>query len=190
MGGESQLAENGPAVVSAPTAEAAIWLADTNVQKGVAIIREAGKSAKPVLPSSNLELDLGFESMERVELLVALERELGAEADEKVVAQVYTVRELVDGILQARGTTSAARPSLPGWDAVLATDPDDPRVLAALNSSRLLTFGWFVFGRFVSLFVRIFFRLRVSVNEKLPQKGPFILSPNHQSCLDRPVVAI
>ncbi len=189
MAGESQLAENGPAVASEPTAEEAIWLADPYVQKAVAIIRKAGKSAKPVLPSSNLELDLGFDSMERVELLVALERELGAEADEKVVAQVYTVRELVDGILQARGTTTGARPSLPGWDAVLATEPDDPRVLAALNSSRLLTFGWFVFGRFVSLFVRIFFRLRVSGKEKLPQKGPFILSPNHQSFLDGPVVA-
>src|SRR5260370_21464807 len=138
MAGESQLAENGPAVANEPTAEEAIWLADPNVEKAVAIIRKAGKSAKPVLPSSNLELDLGFDSMERVELLVALERELGAEADEKVVAQVYTVRDLVDGILQARATTSAARPSLPGWDAVLATDPDDPQVLAPLHSSRLV----------------------------------------------------
>src|SRR5260370_28185047 len=102
MAGESQVAETVPADAKEPTEEEANWLADTNVEKAVAIIRKAGKSAKPVLPSSNLELDLGFDSMERVELLVALERELGAEADEKVVAQVYTVRELVDGILQAR----------------------------------------------------------------------------------------
>jgi long-chain acyl-CoA synthetase len=35
----------------------------------------------------------------------------------------------------------------------------------------------------------VFFRLRVSGKEKLPAKGPFILSPNHQSFIDGPVVA-
>ena len=189
MAGERSMAENGPAVAREPTAEEAVWLADPDVQKAVSTIRKASKSAKPVLASSNLELDLGFDSMERVELVVALERELGGEADDRVVSQVYTVRELVDAILQARGSKPGARPSLPGWDAVLATDPDDPRVLAALNSSRLLAFGWFLFGRLVALFMRVFYRLRVSGKEKLPKKGPFILSPNHQSFLDGPVVA-
>src|SRR5262249_20244561 len=47
----------------------------------------------------------------------------------------------------------------------------------------------FVFGKGVGLFMRIFFKLRVSGKEKLPVKGPFILSPNHQSFLDGPVVA-
>ena len=189
MAGERPLAENGPAAASEPTAEEAVWLADPDVQKAVSTIRKASKSPKPVQPSSNLELDLGFDSMERVELVVALERELGGEADDRVVSQVYTVRELVDAILQARSGKSGVRPSLPGWDAVLATDPDDPRVLAALNSSPLLTFGWFLFGRLVALFMRVFYRLRVSGKEKLPKKGPFILSPNHQSFLDGPVVA-
>src|SRR5579859_1995433 len=50
------------------TAAEALWLAAPEVQKAVAVIREACKAQKPVLPSSNLELDLGFDSMERVEL--------------------------------------------------------------------------------------------------------------------------
>jgi len=181
--------ENGSAVAEEPTAEEALWLAGPEVQKALAVIRSAGKSQKPVLPSSNLELDLGFDSMERVELVVALERELGAEADDKVISQVYTVRELVDAILQARGNVTGTRSSLPGWDAVLAPAPEDPAVLAALNSGQGPVFFWFVFGKFVALFMRIFFNLRVSGKEKLPQKGPFILSPNHQSFLDGPVVA-
>src|SRR5258708_1597653 len=181
--------ENGSAVAEEPTAEEALWLAGPEVQKALAVIRSAGKSQKPVLPSSNLELDLGFDSMERVELVVALERELGAEADDKVISQVYTVRELVDAILQARGNVPGTRSSLPGWDAVLAPAPEDPAVLAALNSGQGPVFFWFVFGKFVALFMRIFFNLRVSGKEKLPQKGPFILSPNHQSFLDGPVVA-
>jgi len=189
LAGERNGSESAPSVAEEPTAEEAIWLADAEVAKAIAVIRKAGKSSKPVLPSSNLELDLGFDSMERVELVVALERELGAQADDKVIAQVYTVRELVDAILKARGGATPTRPSLPGWDAVLSTDPDDPRILAALNSSRLLSFAWFLFGKGVGLFMRVFFKLRVSGKEKLPRKGPFILSPNHQSFLDGPVVA-
>jgi long-chain acyl-CoA synthetase len=127
--------------------------------------------------------------MERVELVVALERELGAEADDKVISQVYTVRELVDAILQAHsGAAVGSRPSLPGWDAVLAAEPDDRRVLAPLHSSIVFAFLWFVLVKIVGVITRIFFRLSVSGKEKLPRNGPFILSPNHQSFLDGPVV--
>jgi long-chain acyl-CoA synthetase len=189
MAGEGA-AGSGGAVSEEPTGEEAAWLASGEVQKAMAVIRSANKAEKPVLPSSNLELDLGFDSMERVELVVALEREMEAQVDEKVIAQVYTVRELVDAVLQARGTApSSGRASAPGWDAVLAVEPDDPQVLAALNRKPLLTFAWFVAGRILALITRLFFNLQVSGKEKLPKKGPFILSPNHQSFLDGPVVA-
>jgi long-chain acyl-CoA synthetase len=194
MAGESGSAGSSGTVAEEPTGEEAAWLASPEVQKAMAVIRNASKAEKPVLPSSNLELDLGFDSMERVELVVALEREMEAQLAEKVIAQVYTVRELVDAVLQAGGSATSSqgsgqRPALPGWDAVLAVEPDDPQVLAALSSSQVFTFLWFVFGKLVALIVRVFFNLKVSGKEKLPQKGPFILSPNHQSFLDGPVVA-
>jgi long-chain acyl-CoA synthetase len=192
MAAERSGAESAAAAapVEEPTAEEALWLADPQVQKAIAVVRRASKVQKPVGPSSNLELDLGFDSMERVELVVALERELGVDVDEKIVSQVYTVRELVDAVRHAQGSaTGGPRPSLPGWDAVLASEPDDPGVLAVLNSGRFLAMGWFVVGKFVGFFMRIFFRMRVSGIEKLPRKGPFILSPNHQSFLDGPVMA-
>jgi long-chain acyl-CoA synthetase len=190
MSGEQQQAEESAASVSAePTAEEAVWMAQPEVRNAVATIRAAMKTPKPVLPSSNLELDLGFDSMERVELVVALERELGAEADDSVISQVYTVRELIDAILQARSGTGGSRPSLPGWDAVLGAEPDDPSVLAPLHSSIIFILTWFLMGKLVSVFLRLFFDLRVSGKEKLPPSGPFILSPNHQSFLDGPIVA-
>ena len=94
-------------VIEEPTGEEAAWLASPEVQKAIAVVRNANKAEKAALPSSNLELDLGFDSMERVELVVALEREMNAQVDEKVIAQVYTVRELVDAVLQARGNAPA-----------------------------------------------------------------------------------
>jgi long-chain acyl-CoA synthetase len=190
MAAERAGEESATAAPEEPTAEEALWLADPGVQKAIAVIRRASKTQKPIGPSLNLELDLGFDSMERVELVVELERELGVDVDEKVVSQVYTVRELVDTIRQAQGSAAGGpRPSLPGWDAVLASEPDDPSVLAVLKAGWFLALGWFVVGKFVALFMRIFFRMRVSGKEKLPRKGPFILSPNHQSYLDGPVVA-
>jgi len=189
MAGEGSGQESASSVTEEPTAEEAIWLAQPDVQKAIALIRAASKTKKPVMPASNLELDLGFDSMERVELVVALERELGAEADDKVISTVYSVRELVDTILQARGGGTGMRPSLPGWDAVLSTGPDDPTVLNALHNCKVFTMMWFVLGRIAGVFLRIFFDLRVTGKDKLPKNGPFILSPNHQSFLDGPVVA-
>lgn len=194
------------------TAEEALWLSEPEAQRAIAIIRSAVKTQKPVQPSSNLELDLGFDSMERVELVVALEREFGVEVDDRVISAVYTVRELVDTILAARevssttaagaaasdvtpnatGSTPARRPrtsSAAGWDAVFATAPDDPEVGKALHTSVVFTFLWFLLGRIAVLFARICFGLEVSGRDKLPKKGPFILSPNHQSFLDGPLVA-
>lgn len=190
--GEGANADAGDTVAEEPSAEEALWMSDPLVQKAIAVIRRSSKAAKPVLPSSNLELDLGFDSMERVEVVVALEGELGAQVDDSVISQVYTVRELVDTILESRDRPrpdGSTRATAPGWDSVLATPPDDPHVLAALNGRVLLTFAWFIFGRLVSLLMRIFFRLQVIGKEKLPAKGPFILSPNHQSFIDGPVVA-
>src|SRR6185437_9520645 len=59
----------------------------------------------------------------------------------------------------------------------------------ALRTSKVITLGWFLLGKVAAVFLRIFFGLRVTGKEKLPKSGPFILSPNHQSFLDGPVVA-
>ena len=172
------------------TGEDAHWLSDPRVQRAIAVIRQSSKTRQPVLPSSNLELDLGFDSIERVELLVALEIQLGMEVDAKVISDVYIVHELVDTILKSgRSVARAASASPGGWDHVLAIPPDNPRVLSALSVGLLPTLAWFVFGKFVSLLAHLFFRLRVSGRDKLPRSGPLILSPNHQSFFDPPIVA-
>ena len=43
-------------------------------------------------------------------------------------------------------------------------------------------------GRIVNLLARDLFHLKVRGLEKLPRSGPFILSPNHQSFLDAPIM--
>ncbi|PYP89444.1 MAG: hypothetical protein DMG65_13405 [Candidatus Angelobacter sp. Gp1-AA117] len=175
-------------VAQEPTAEEAVWLIDPDVQRALAVIRRASKVRKPILPSDNLELDLGFDSMERVELMVELERELNAKVDETAISSVYTVRELVDTMLQSRGSTAAPRRAMPGWDILLDNEPEDPRVRALAKKNYLQAVFWFVMVKLVSVIGRLFFGLKVSGRENLPPSGPFILSPNHQSFLDGPMV--
>ena len=186
--------ESAAPVAEEPTAEEAVWLSNPDVQRAIAIIRRASKMQKPVLPSGNLELDLGFDSMERVELVVELERELGAKVEDTAIASVYTVRELIDTLLQARTGSdggdggAAPRAAMPGWDVILDAEPDDPRVLSLTKNKLVQTAFWFVLVKFVAVIARVFFGLQVSGKDKLPKSGPFILSPNHQSFHDGPVV--
>ena len=47
---------------------------------------------------------------------------------------------------------------------------------------------WFIAGRVAHLFTRDLFDLKITGLEKLPTKGPCIISPNHQSYIDAPVL--
>jgi long-chain acyl-CoA synthetase len=184
--GEGAAAEaRGPAE---STAEDEDWMSRPQVAEALGLIRQAAREhADAIAPGANLELDLGLDSMERVELLVAVEKHFNAHVPESLVSEVYTVRELVEAVLASAGRGTSERQQI-GWDRVLATESDDPHVHAITRPQLLTTLFWFVFGQFVSLFVRDFFDLKVAGIEKLPEKGPYIISPNHQSFVEAPVL--
>jgi long-chain acyl-CoA synthetase len=149
-------------------------------------------------PRDNLELDLGLDSMQRVELLAELERELGADVEDAAAAEVYTVRELVDlvcgnigkGGAQAPGSSTSllVGAEASGWETMLAGETTDPEVLALTKERPITGQLWYCFGRLVNLFAEDVFRLKISGLEKLPAKGAFILCANHQSYLDAPIL--
>jgi long-chain acyl-CoA synthetase len=166
------------------------WMGEPEVERALSVIRKAAKKlghGHEIHPKDNLELDLGLDSMERVELVVALEQELGAKADENMISDVYTVRELVDTVSAGIGASGARVKA--GWDEVFATEATEPEIVAVAEHRPVASRLWFAFGRFVKWFVcRLLFRMEISGLEKLPQCGPFILCPNHQSFIDAPVL--
>jgi len=170
------------------SAEDAKWLEQPEVQQALKIIREASKTASAVIrPSDNLELDLGLDSMQRIELLVALEQELGGDVEESSLAEIYTVRELVDAIRESAAagkTISSSREQPAGWKSILQEESTDPEVLALARHNRF--YESFLYGlfRLVQIFASDRFRMRVSGLEKLPPQGSYIISSNHQSYLD------
>ena len=167
----------------------AAWLRQPGVEKAIAIIQQSSKSRDAIRPSDNLELDLGLDSMQRVELLVALEQQLGGNVEESRLAEIYSVRELMDAILASAANTSddrGARTQFEGWESVLRQDPPaaELRTLAPAPIPDSFTF---LLSRVIKQFSRLAFNLHVEGSENLPERGPCILCSNHQSYLD-PVV--
>jgi long-chain acyl-CoA synthetase len=175
------------------TADEVAWLDQPDVQRGLKIVRETARSVPPTMrPTLNLELDLGLDSMQRVELLSRLEEELGGNIEEAQLAEIYTVRDLLDAVL-ASAASGAGRPgtkvTFAGWKAILAEDPEDPDVLALAHPSRINDNFWYLVTRLIQVIALDRFDLKYSGLEKLPKSGPFILSSNHQSYIDPLIMA-
>jgi long-chain acyl-CoA synthetase len=158
------------------------WAGDSHAMAAVAVIVRRAKGAA-VAPRSNLELDLGLDSMERVELITELEQRFATRVPEDVAACIMTVGELVDAFRQDARTPTTHAPAEDSW-AVLLRDlpsPSDPVLGSLLDHRRLAVPLLFVLTR---LFRLLMPRLEVSGLGELPTRGPYILTPNHQAYLD------
>jgi long-chain acyl-CoA synthetase len=175
------------------TADEASWLDQPDVQRGLKVVREAARSAPPTMrPTLSLDLDLGLDSMQRVELLSRLEEELGGNLEESQLTEIYTVRDLIDAVLQSAASGAGgpgSRVTYAGWKSILAEDPDDPDVTRLAHPSRINDTFWYLVTRVMQMFVLDRFHLQVTGLEKLPKSGPYIISSNHQSYLDPLILA-
>jgi long-chain acyl-CoA synthetase len=164
------------------------WLDRPEVQRALVIVREnARTSPSSLLPGQNLELDLGLDSMQRVELLSHLEEQLGGSVDEGQLAGVYTVRDMVDAVLQssASGAGAARAPqAFAGWKSILSEEPDASSVISLARPQPVSDAFWYLVSRLTNVIALDRFHLRVRGIEKLPRNGAYILCSNHQSYLD------
>jgi long-chain acyl-CoA synthetase len=185
---DSELPEEKPL-----TADEAAWLEQPDVQRGLKIVRETAPSTLVTMrPTLSLDLDLGLDSMQRVELLSRLEEELGGNLEESQLTEIYTVRDLIDGVLESAASGAGgpgSRVTFAGWKSILAEEPDDPDVRALVRPNRTMDTFWYLVSRVIQLIALDRFDLKVSGLEKLPKTGPYIISSNHQSYLDPLILA-
>ncbi len=164
------------------------WLGQPDNQRALKIIREYSPNhPESISPMDNLELDLGLDSMRRVELLVALEQELGGDVEESRLADIYTVRELADAVRKSAASGKKAgktATAFAGWGSVLKEDPTDPTVLAVTKPRPLIDRMLFVVTRTIKLIWNLRAPVTVEGLDNLPARAPFLLCSNHQSFLD------
>ena len=130
-----------------------------------------------VLPSSHIELDLGLDSLGKVELISFLEKTFGVSITEEDLSSHSTVRSLVDFVRERKEKFELKKVS---WKEIL--EEAEPYTL---HDHRLL----FWLGRKVlRLFFSLYNRVEVIGTENFPEK-PFIIAPNHVSYLDAFVIA-
>ena len=172
-------------------AEELAWLDEPHVAAAAPLIQARAKGAR-VRPDANLELDLGLDSMERVELLTELETRFGIRVPQAKAAEIFTVRQLVEATRSAEAARAQNQARVAkadhtagdqSWAAILRDLPgrNDPALGALLRRRTFAAPIIFVLLRLLRL---LCFRVRVAGLDKLPASGPYIISPNHQSYVD------
>lgn len=131
-----------------------------------------------VHPNDHLEIDLGLDSLDKVNLQVFLEQTFGVKMDEKEILNFPNILKLAENI-QERKTKLAVEAI--DWGKILREE---------MNVK--LPESWFTYNlikHIAKIFLKFYFRLSSEGLENLPN-GPFILAPNHQSFLDGLLVAV
>jgi len=160
------------------------WLADLHVVEALDVIRTAAREPDAVHGSANLELDLGLDSMERVELLTSVEARFGIRIDEAVAQQLYTVRDLVEAARPHEGAAGDKARLEDAWPTILTRREDGDPNVAEFFRSRLAALVLFAALKMIYVFAWIFLGFRVRGLKNLPEKGPYLICPNHQSYID------
>jgi long-chain acyl-CoA synthetase len=145
---------------------------------------------RPVSLDANLEIDLGIDSLTRVELGLGLESLFKIEIPDEALYTVATVRDVVAnvkslGARPAAGAEGGASVPERSWGDLLRAPLE--RDLKKRVRLRNGIAGWAMFltlGMLARVVMRVFWRLRSIGVEHLPREGSFLICPNHASYLD------
>ena len=167
-----------------PLSEEEQRLMDSDAGK---VVREALSfiTERRIFPDSHLEMDLGIDSLGRVELMVAIEKGLGVTIPPSFLSELATVRDV---ILALRGYTNTEgrietieRPV--SWSEVLGQSlPEDNRI--RLKRGVISETILYLVLSVIYLVARVFLRLEVRGRENIPAEGACIIAGNHASYLD------
>lgn len=182
---EEMLEEGRPADTTGPGRESEAeedegpepeWAAD--VRQIVARIAKVDR----VRRGQHLDLDLGLESLDRIELLAEIEEAFGVDVPEEAAGEVHTVADLIEFLDRYVGEDARAEESGGDrWERVLAEPPPDiDRYLHAGKVGPAVL-------RATLLVARALLRApgyRCAGEENLPTDYPFVIAPNHCSYVD------
>ncbi len=129
-------------------------------------------SQKEVTPNSHLELDLGLDSLDYVELFVFLELSYGVDIDEKIFSHIMVAKDLYNYIKMHK---TFVKPSIVDWREILNEVKDDKLIFSPIIM--------FIYKTLLYPLFRLYFRLEVKGVEHIP-KTACIIAPTHQSMLD------
>lgn len=147
--------------------------------------RHAGKPAEAVRPEMNLLLDLGIDSIGKIEVIGQIEAEFNMRIDNDKAANVGRVADLLHMVADRRPVATPKHDPAIWRRRIVSADnaqPSNGRVPPPLAPLR-----WAIRGT-VGLLMNSYIRVQAVGREHVPAAGPFILAPNHSSHLDAPAI--
>ena len=129
---------------------------------------------KPIIPTAHLELDLGLDSLEIVELMTFIEGTFGVRIDEKNLVENATVQALAEYVFKAGKEVHHSNVK---WKDLLMADVES----TGFPKSNFV-------GKIVKAILKPLFVFYIKINksglENIDHKEPVIFVGNHQSFLD------
>ncbi|MFH0940158.1 MAG: AMP-binding protein [Planctomycetota bacterium] len=140
-------------------------------------------------PTMKLQMDLGIDSIGRVDLLQKLESQLGVTIPHDRETTLFTVRDLLvvasaslpAASKKARSTPAAPRAMKSIWDRSKQRQDNVHDDMRQTVSKRVLQR---LFGASASAIMHTYLRLHCYGLENVPARAPYILAANHCSHLD------
>lgn len=146
---------------------------DTKEYAGIAAYLKR-TTEKPVYPDDHIEIDLGLDSLDKIEFVSFLNSEFGIKITENDLQNCATVRKIAD--FTAERSSKKAESTKQDWKTVLRENLDKIELPRSAFYHRFLRFS-------LVAAVRTFFKVRFYGAENIP-KGPVIFAANHQSVVD------
>jgi long-chain acyl-CoA synthetase len=153
-------------------------LLDRNV---LLAVREVAGTDRAIGQDDNLELDLGLDSLSKIELVVALERTFSLALPEDFMAGIQTVRELSEKMRLSSSGQPAAQVRKAGWKEIIAAEPREEITLERTESLMLAAR---LAHALLKTLMKLFFRLEAKGAKNINPSGSVIIAPNHTSYLD------
>jgi long-chain acyl-CoA synthetase len=162
------------------TAEDQLLLQDPTVNAVWTLLQERYPQRSIDLDVS-LGLELAVDSFAWMELAITLQDRYGVQLSESDITGIETIRDLL------QCCSDKTHPIVPGKPAASSQEPSITQWLTP--TGRLVGLLGLVMYWINWLVMRVVFRLQVSGIENLPQRGAFVVTPNHASYLDPLAVA-
>ncbi|OQA79920.1 MAG: Long-chain-fatty-acid--CoA ligase [bacterium ADurb.Bin243] len=141
-----------------------------------------------LFPSDNLELDLGVDSLTRLELLVILDSEFGLKIKENEAASLIHLKDILERVIKDGSASSASPGGASGLLGAMRKEPETP--FESAYNLQPGFFGW-AFKWKLKKAAWLFFQATCGVEiegmENIKHKKAFLLCPNHTSFID-PVI--
>ncbi|MBF0344948.1 MAG: AMP-binding protein [Nitrospirae bacterium] len=157
------------------------------------VVKRIGELEDPPSIGDNIELDLGFDSLRRLELIAALENQFQIKVPDDVAVDLHTVEELIEGVRRCIYNVSGLSAPTQGvirsisFKDVLSKEPSEEDINNLCLEDRITPVAATVL-RSLRLFLRTFYSAKLKGLENLISP-PYILCPNHVSFLDAFIVA-